>query len=115
MRTTTADGGMPTHGGWRVTATTITGLAFAPTAGAITPQDFTAAWPITVSINGGRQDVRRSASLEERLTRQRIERLYPRGFFALPTPCSDTLGRASCTLPASRHSYVNVDDQFSTV
>jgi hypothetical protein len=52
MRTITADGGMPSPGGWRATATTITGLTFAATAGATTPPGITAAWLTMVSIEG---------------------------------------------------------------
>ncbi len=54
---------MPLRGGSRATATTITGLTFALTGGGTAPRGITAAWPITVSIEGGQQDpVRKDAT-----------------------------------------------------
>src|SRR5664280_2036011 len=52
MCITTADGGMRSHGGWAATAATITGLTFALRGRDMAPAGITAAWPITVSIEG---------------------------------------------------------------
>ena len=48
----TVDGGMRSHGGWAATATTITGLTFALRGRDMAPPGITAAWSITVSIEG---------------------------------------------------------------
>ncbi len=54
--TTTADGGMPPHGGWKHTVVTITGPTSALRGGVTAPDGITAAWPITASIKGARTE-----------------------------------------------------------